>query len=108
MATSVLPAFKLERYFAEHEFTVKHMLSCSDPESFTMADILGLASADSRELWETLSLGYTDSRGHALLRHQVAAAFYPGLTADDVITAVPQEGIYIAMKILVDLYSRYI
>ena len=99
------PVFKLERYFAEHEFTVKHLISCSDPESFSMKEILSLADPECKELWDDLSLGYTDSQGHPVLRKEVAA-LYPGLSADDVIEIVPQEGIYIAMKVLAGLCKR--
>ena len=32
------PAFALERYFAEHEFTCKHALCSSDTEAISLAE----------------------------------------------------------------------
>ena len=93
------PPFKLERYFGKYEFTVKHQLSCSDAEAVGMKELLDLADAECRHLWETLSLGYTESPGNSLLRHEVAA-LYDGITSDDVLCAVPQEGIFLAMRAL--------
>ena len=32
--------FKLERFFAKHEFTAKYLISCSDSESITLRELL--------------------------------------------------------------------
>jgi len=63
--------FKLERYFAKHEFKAKHLLSCSDCDSFTLEDLLNIASTDELKLWEHLKLGYTESPGSPLLRETI-------------------------------------
>ncbi len=89
--------FKLERYFARYEFTARYLLSASDCESVSLAELLGLADADSRAQWEALSLGYTESSGHPALRAEVAR-MYPGLTADDVLIAAPEEAIYLCLQ----------
>ena len=39
-----IKGFKLERYFAQHEFTVQHLLSCSDCDGLPMQQILEQAS----------------------------------------------------------------
>ncbi len=91
--------FALERYFAEHEFTAEHLLSASDPESLTLQELLGLADPQSLSLWHGLKLGYTESQGHPLLR-EVIATTYSSLGPQDILTAVPEEAIFIAMHCL--------
>ena len=60
--------FALERYFAQHEFSVTHTLSASDCESLSLQDLLDMADPQSLHLWRDLSLGYTETSGHPLLR----------------------------------------
>lgn len=91
--------FKLERYFARHEFSAKYLLSASDCESLTMAELLQMATPESRELWDSLNLGYTESPGHLLLRTEVAK-LHERIAPDQVLIAVPEEAIYIAMRSL--------
>jgi aspartate/methionine/tyrosine aminotransferase len=91
--------FKLERYFAQHEFTAKYLLSPSDCESLSMSELLQLADAETLTLWHELRLGYTESPGHPLLRAEVAR-LYQTITADDVLIAAPEEAIFIAMQTL--------
>ena len=91
--------FKLERYFAKYEFNTKYMLSSSDCESLGMAELLQMASPASLELWESLKLGYTEAPGHPLLRAEVAK-LYPNISPENVLIAVPEEAIFIAMQTL--------
>ncbi len=91
--------FKLERYFAQHEFTAKYLLSPSDCESLTLKELLQLADAETLALWDELKLGYTESPGHPLLRAEVAR-LYQNITPDDVLIAVPEEAIFIVMQTL--------
>lgn len=93
--------FKLERYFAQHEFSAPYLLSPSDPDSLTLDELLGLADEAGRQLWRELRLGYTDSQGHPLLRQEVAV-LYETLSADDVLIAAPEEAIFIAMNVLLE------
>jgi aspartate/methionine/tyrosine aminotransferase len=93
--------FKLERYFARHEFSANYLLSSSDCESLSLAEILEMASLESLELWHNLKLGYTESAGHPLLRAEVANT-YANITTDNVVIAVPEEAIYIAMQTLLN------
>ena len=58
-----LPAFKLERFFAEYEFVAPHLLCCSDCEPLAMADLLQLADAETMSMWGGLRLGYTETAG---------------------------------------------
>jgi aspartate/methionine/tyrosine aminotransferase len=91
--------FKLERYFARYEFSVKFLLSSSDCESLTLAELLEMASPASRELWAGLKLSYTESQGHPLLREAVAG-LYTGILPENVLIAVPEEAIFVAMQTL--------
>lgn len=93
-----LDTFKLERYFAEHEFTARHLLSPSDCESMTLPALLALADEETRGLWGRLWLGYTESQGHPLLREEIGRLY--GLSEDDVLVAAPEECIFILMHAL--------
>lgn len=93
--------FELERYFSRYEFSVRHLLSSSDCESLPMAELVSWADDECRELWESLRLGYTESSGLPLLRREIAG-LYSGLTADDVLEVVPEEGIFLAMNALLE------
>jgi aspartate/methionine/tyrosine aminotransferase len=66
--------FKLERYFAQYEFAATHHLCASDCQSLTVGDLLDLAPGAARE-FNGLWLGYTESRGHPLLREQIAELY---------------------------------
>jgi aspartate/methionine/tyrosine aminotransferase len=91
--------FALERYFAKYEFAVEHLLSVSDPESLTLQELLTLADPQSLVLWQDLELSYTESQGHPLLREAIAAT-YSSIEPRAVLTAVPEEAIFIAMNCL--------
>jgi len=89
--------FALERHFARWEFAVDHQLSASDVEPLRLRELLALADADGRERWESLALGYTESRGLPALREAIVA-LYPGLAPDDVfVLAGAEEGILLTM-----------
>ena len=94
-----LPPFKLERYFAKFEFSVKYLLSSSDCDGLSQSELLGLADSEARLLWENLTLGYTESLGHPVLRQEVAR-LYKGLKPEQVLISTPEEGIFIAMHTL--------
>ncbi len=91
--------FKLERYFAEHEFKVRYLLSASDCEALALDELLGMADAEALALWRDLKLNYTESQGHPLLRAD-AAGLYRAIRPEDVLIAAPEELIFIAMNAL--------
>jgi aspartate/methionine/tyrosine aminotransferase len=92
--------FALERFFARWEFAVRHLLCASDVEGYPMAELLALADAESRGLWENLRLGYTESTGHPLLRAEIAS-LYEGIGADDVLVfAGAEEAIFCLSNVL--------
>jgi aspartate/methionine/tyrosine aminotransferase len=71
----MLPPFRIERFFAEWEFTVRHVLCASDVETVSLAELLSHADAETQELWRSLRLGYTESSGHPLLRAEIARLY---------------------------------
>ncbi|MBI3296782.1 MAG: aminotransferase class I/II-fold pyridoxal phosphate-dependent enzyme [Elusimicrobia bacterium] len=93
--------FALERYFAKHEFSTEYLLSSSDCDGWAQSELLGLADPEARALWEDLRLGYSESLGHPLLRREIAA-LYKGVDPAQVLTAVPEEAILIAMNSLLE------
>jgi aspartate/methionine/tyrosine aminotransferase len=95
-----LADFALERYFARWEFAVEHLLCASDVQGYPMADLLDLADGETRGLWDALSLGYTESTGHPLLRREIAS-LYDTLEADDILVfAGAEEGIFCLANVL--------
>ncbi len=93
--------FALERHFARYEFSARHLLSCSDCEPLTLAEVLELADAEVRASWERLRLAYTESRGHPLLRSAIAS-LYHGVEPGEVVEVVPEEGIFLTMMTLLE------
>ena len=85
-----LADFALERYFARWEFAVEHVLGASDVEGWSMAELVQLADAETRQLWDGLRLGYTESTGHPLLRREIAS-LYDSIEADDVLVFAGAE-----------------
>lgn len=97
---SPIPAFKLERYFARWEFEARYLMCSSDVEGYAMRDLLALADDETSAMWRGLSLGYTETSGHPLLRQEIAR-LYDALSADDVLTfAGAEEGVYVTMRVL--------
>jgi aspartate/methionine/tyrosine aminotransferase len=92
-----LKPFKLERYFAKYEFSVKYLLSSSDCDGLVQRSLLEMADDETKKLWSNLTLSYTESLGHPLLRQEIAN-LYQGITKDDCLVIVPEEGIYIALN----------
>jgi len=92
-----LKPFKLERYFAQYEFSVQYLLSSSDCDGLLLGELLNMADDETEYLWNHLALGYTESLGHPILREEVAR-LYQGISADECLVVVPEEGIYLALN----------
>ena len=93
--------FALERFFAKHEFSSPFLLSCSDAEPLTLKELLDMADAETYALGKNLSLGYKESQGHPLLLQEIAK-LYESITPQHVVEIVPEEGIFIAMNVLLE------
>lgn len=95
-----IPDFKLEEYWKKYEFSAPYLLCPSDVEGWSLNEILALADAETRSLWENLHLGYTESPGMPLLREEIAK-LYTTLNKEHVLTtAGAEEGIYCTMQTL--------
>ncbi len=99
--------FKLERYFAAHEFSARRLLSASDCEALAMAELLEMAPPEPAAIWRELRLGYTESQGHPRLRAAIAA-LYERVAPDDVVVAAPEEAIFVAMHALLEPGDRVV
>lgn len=98
----MIPDFKLEEFWKKYEFNTPYLLCCSDAETWTLKELLAIADADSKALWEGLSFGYSEIPGHPLLRKEIAK-LYDALTADEIFTfAGAEEGIYCTMRVLIE------
>jgi len=93
--------FKLERYFAKYEFTSKYLLSSSDCDGFSLKDILSFATNEEQQLWNNLTLGYTESQGLPKLRREIAK-LYSGITEDQITVLTPEEGIFVALNCILN------
>jgi aspartate/methionine/tyrosine aminotransferase len=94
--------FALERFFARHEFAVRHLLCASDVEGWAMADLLALADAETAALWHGLRLGYTEAPGHPLLRTEIAS-LYETIAPDEVLVfSGAEEAIFVAANVLLE------
>ncbi len=93
--------FAIEQYFALYEFTTPYLLCASDCETMSIAELLALSGASQEEL-KQLRLGYTESQGDPRLRMAIAYT-YRTVDPDHVIVlGAPEEGIYLAMRALLD------
>ena len=93
--------FKIENFFRQHEFSAPYGISQSDTEPLTLDKLLTYATPERREQFEKLWLGYTETQGHPELRAAVAA-LHEGISADDVIEVVPEEGVFLPMNSLLE------
>ncbi|HEY0496081.1 MAG TPA: aminotransferase class I/II-fold pyridoxal phosphate-dependent enzyme [Kutzneria sp.] len=95
-----LPDFRLETYFSAWEFTARYHLTASDAQSMPLAELLAMADDDGRRRWESLTLGYTETRGLPALREEIAVT-YDNVEPEDVVCfAGAEEAIYLAMQVL--------
>lgn len=66
--------FQLERYFAQHEFSARYLISSSDAEAMTVNELLAFEPGSREKLLETY-LSYSDSLGTPALREAIAATY---------------------------------
>ncbi|MHA1971397.1 MAG: aminotransferase class I/II-fold pyridoxal phosphate-dependent enzyme [Candidatus Hodarchaeales archaeon] len=93
-----LNEFKLERFFAQFEFEIPHILCSSDCEPLTIRELLTLN--DKVEEFLDTKLGYSESLGAFSLRETIAG-LYANTEVENIITfSGAEEGIFIAMNVL--------
>ncbi len=91
--------FEIERFYERWEFSAELMLSSSDCESRTVAQLLEL-EPDAHERLLELRLGYTEVAGSAELREAIAAG-YERVEPDDVLAlAAAEEGVFLVYHAL--------
>ena len=92
--------FGLEVFFSDWEFKAKHHMTASDLESMSVADLLAMATAEQRDDFNNLWLGYTETWGAPVLRAEIANT-YDAMAADNVLClAGAGEGIYAVTRCL--------
>ena len=96
-----LPPFHLERYFARYEFTARHLLSSSDCETWTVAELLALEPGGQGRL-ERLRLGYTESAGDPELRQAIAGIYQSVGPGDVLVHAGAEEAIFTFMHVALE------
>jgi len=99
---TALPDFRLETYFSRWEFAARYNLAASDAQSMRLSELLALASPDDRERFDALHLGYTQTYGDPALREAIAALYETRVAHDVLCFAGAEEGLYVAMKVLLD------
>lgn len=92
--------FELERFFARYEFSVRHLLCASDVEGWPMSALLALADDETRALWEGLTLGYTESPGHPLLRREIASLYDTIAPEEVIVFSGAEEAIFCTANVL--------
>jgi aspartate/methionine/tyrosine aminotransferase len=94
--------FALEVYFSKWEFAAKYHLTASDAQSLSLPELLAHATAEDRERFDTLHLGYTQTFGAPPLRDAIATT-YDAITSKQLLCfAGAEEAIYVAMKVLLE------
>lgn len=91
--------FRIEQYFALHEFTAPHLLSSSDAQTVSIADILALEPDAAAQLFSQ-QLGYTQSAGAPELRAAISAIYQTTAAGDIAVVSAAEEGIFAAYHAL--------
>ena len=96
-----LSPFKLEEFWKKYEFSTPYLLCPSDCESWSLNEILAMGDSETKGLWDSLQLNYTESPGLPLLRKEIALQY--DIPIENVLTtAGAEEGIYCAMQALIE------
>lgn len=92
-----IQSFKLERFFADYEFNVEHLLCGSDCESVSIAELLALESG-AEEQFHKHWLGYTESSGSPLLREAICRLYNTMAPEAILVHAGAEEAIFTFMN----------
>src|SRR3990167_9475374 len=91
--------FKLERFFSKYEFSAPYLLCSSDPESFSISELLGFEDK-SLEKFLNQKLGYTETMGSPVLREQITSLYKTVKPENIFVHTGAEEGIFILMNVL--------
>ncbi len=103
-----LPDFRLETHFSKWEFLAEHHMTASDAESMSMGELLAYASAEQREAFNDMWLGYTETWGAPDLRAAIAATHSDQPAENVLCFAGASEGIFAANNVILDETSHAI
>lgn len=92
--------FELEKYFSRWEFKAKYHMTASDTESMSLNELLALGTQTQQENFQNLWLGYTETWGAPELREAIAGTYDSMQPADILTFAGAGEGIYAAMRVM--------
>ncbi len=102
-----IPAFKLERYFAQYEFNVKYVLCASDCESFSIQDLLAF-EPEAVDRFHQHWLGYTESQGSPSLQREICN-LYENIKPQQVLVHTgAEEAIFLFMHAALDAADHVI
>ena len=86
--------FRIEEYMAKYEFAAKYLLSSSDAESVTIADLLALEPG-AHDAFLKHWCGYTESPGAPWLR-EALAPIYSSIHSDQlIVVSAAEEAIFL-------------
>ncbi len=89
-----LSPFRIERFYARYEHTTRFMLSSSDCESRTIADLLEL-EPDAHQRLLKCWCGYTEPPGGGELRQAIAPCYQQTGPDDVIVVSCAEEGIFL-------------
>ncbi len=92
--------FVLETFFSKWEFRARHHMTASDVQSMTVGELRALSGDDAG--LDDLHLGYTETWGAPDLREAIATTYDTLAPADILCFAGAEEGVYAAMRVLLD------
>jgi aspartate/methionine/tyrosine aminotransferase len=93
--------FKLERYFAKYEFSVRYLLCASDCESLTVNELLALEPG-AAERFGQLWLGYTETQGGPALRAEIAKLYTTIAPQEVLVHPGAEEAIFLFMQAVLE------
>jgi aspartate/methionine/tyrosine aminotransferase len=91
-----LPPFKLERYFAKHEFNTEFLLCSSDCEAMSIGDLLAFEPG-AAEIFQKVWLGYTEAQGSPALRAEICTLYETMEPEDILVHTGAGEAIFLFM-----------
>ena len=91
--------FRIEHYFAKHEFSARYLLASSDAESRTIQEVLDLEPGASERFLRHWC-GYTESPGAPSLRSTIASMYHNIGPEHTLVTSCAEEGILLVLHAL--------
>ena len=94
--------FKLEVFFGKYEFTAPYLLTQSDCESMSVAELLAYEPGSEQKLMDNW-LGYTEVSGNPELKELLASSLYTTMSQEDIVVYTgAQEAIFAYMNVLLE------